>query len=98
MTAYNTSSGSFGVDWSPLPPELVQGTLTGYRVRHRQPPNIFTGDIFVNVGQPNTWEYTGLHVYTQYCVQVLGETKYGAGPKYYDGCVNVTTDEGGKNE
>lgn len=70
--------------------------MTGYRVRYRQPPNIFTGDVFVSIGQPTTWEYRGLEVHTQYCVQVLGETKHDSGPEYYDGCVNVTTDVGGK--
>lgn len=96
MTAYNTSMFSFRVDWSPLPQEFVSGVLTGYIVRYRQTPNAFTGDVFVNTSQPTTWEYRGLQVHTQYCVQVLGVTKYGSGPENYDGCVNVTTDVGGK--
>ena len=37
-----------------------------------------------------------MDVETQYCVQVLGETKHGSGPECYDGCVNVTTDVGRK--
>lgn len=51
----------------------------------------------MSAGELNTWEYRGLLAYTQYCVQVLGETKYGSGPEHYEGCVNVTTaEEGGK--
>lgn len=96
MTAYNTSSYSFRVDWSPLPQEFAAGVLTGYRVRYRQIPDLFTGEVFVDIGLPTTWEYRGLQPHTQYCVQVLGVTKYGSGPEYYDGCVNVTTDAGGK--
>lgn len=96
VTAYNTSSSSFRVDWLPLTQGFVPGVLTGYRVRYRQPPNIFTGDVFVSIDQPTSWEYRGLDAQTQYCVQVLGETKHGSGPECYDGCVNVTTDVGGK--
>ena len=74
----------------------MPGHLTGYRVKYRQSSNAFTGDVFVSAGELNTLEYRGLLAYTQYCVQVLGETKYGSGPEYYDGCVNVTTaHEGG---
>lgn len=51
----------------------------------------------METGQQLTHEYHGLQAFTQYCVQVLGETKQGSGPEYYDGCVNVTTDEDGKN-
>lgn len=70
--------------------------MTGYTVRYRQTPNTFTGNVFVGIDQPTTWEYRGLQEHTQYCVQVLGETKYGRGPENYSGCVNVTTDVGGK--
>ncbi|KAL9950402.1 hypothetical protein ACROYT_G042890 [Oculina patagonica] len=85
---------SFRVNWTPLPQEFVSGVLTGYIVRYRQAPNAFTGDVFVNISQPTTWEYRKLQVQTQYCVQVLGVTKYGSGPENYDGWVNVTTDVG----
>lgn len=96
VTAYNTSSSSFQVEWLPLRQEFVPGVLTGYRVRYRQLPNIFTGDVFVSIDQPTSLEYHGLDVQTQYCVQVLGQTKHGSGPECYDGCVNVSTDVGRK--
>ena len=76
----------------------MHGILTGYTVKYRGPQDGFIGDHFVQFGQQNTHEYQSLQVYTQYCVQVLGETKYGSGPEYYDGCVNVTTDEDGKTK
>ena len=65
-------------------------------MRYRQPPNIFTGEVLVSIDLPTSWEYRGLDIHTQYCVQVLGETKHGSGPECYDGCVNVTTDVGRK--
>ena len=91
MSAYNISSTSIKVQWGPIPVDLQNGVILGYRVAVMLNSNVIRN--LSALGNRREMDVTGLQKRTTYQVSVSGFTVNGNGMK--SAPVNVTTDEDG---
>ena len=94
VTAFNTSSSSIMVTWTPLTPESVPGILLGYVLRITKADNANTSNFReLEHGLGTRKNVTNLEVYTLYIIYVAGYTRKGNGSFR---AAQSWTDEGGR--
>lgn len=92
---YNTSSTSIAIEWNEIPRTFIHGYLLGYQISYRQINGKLDGSqTAVIVDTPphaGNKSFSGLYVYTKYCIRLAGRTRIGTGK--WSECSNITTDE-----
>ena len=79
------------LSWTPVPEDLQNDTITGYRVQVEGPDS--TREVPVMDGNVISYEVSDLSPYTTYTFSVSAMTEAGAGPPI---SVSSTTPQGGK--
>ena len=96
-SVFNTSSTSIKLQWRPIPDDLVNGILLGYKVVYQAfLPGSSQNFTWTNASTTSV-ELQGLEKFTLYLVGVSGYTRKGAGGVQFthlstgeDGKLNVT--------
>ena len=79
ISAFNTSSTSIAVHWNPIPENLTNGILLGYRISYRPFSQVsLPGNITVNASSTSV-ELKGLQKFCFYLIIIFGYTKTGEG-------------------
>ena len=87
----HTLPTSAQLSWTPVPEDLQNDTITGYRVQVEGPDS--TREVPVMDGNVISYEVSDLSPYTTYTFSVSAMTEAGAGPPII---VSSTTPQGGK--
>jgi len=91
-SAYNTSSTSISVHWTPIPENVTNGILLGYKVIFRIRDLPETEQLLTIRNQSTSVELQGLKAFREYVIFVEGFTVKGSG---INDSVACTTDEDG---